>query len=120
MWAYLKRETARVWTRCWNTWEGLGFAWREESSFSQWVFLNIASAGLTFAVEMTTVERALIIGFGLLVLVAELLNTGIEAAIDRISEEKHPLSKKAKDTACAAVAMTAIATGVIWVIVLIG
>ncbi|MEM7058330.1 MAG: diacylglycerol kinase [Pseudomonadota bacterium] len=120
MLAYLKREAARVWSRCWNTLEGIGFAWREESSFSQWVFANIASAALTFAVEMTAVERALIIGFGLLVLVVELLNTGIEAAIDRISADQHPLSKKAKDTACAAVALTAITTGVVWIIVLIG
>lgn len=120
MLTYLKRECARVWTRCWNTLEGLGFAWREESSFSQWVTLNVLSAALTFAFEMTAAERALIIGFGLLVLVAELLNTGIETAIDRISEEQHPLSKKAKDTACAAVALSAATTGVIWVIVLIG
>ena len=73
--SYLKREVARVWTRCWNSIEGLGFAWREESSFSQWVVLNGISAALTFAFEMTPAERALIIGFGLLVLVAELLNT---------------------------------------------
>lgn len=120
MLTYLKRECARVWTRCYNSLEGLGFAWREEASFSQWVIANIVSASLTFAFEMTPAERALIIGFGLLVLVAELLNTGIESAIDRISEEKHPMSKKAKDTACAAVALTAVTTGVIWVIVLIG
>lgn len=120
MLSYLKRECARVWTRCWNSLEGLGFAWREESSFSQWVVLNVVSAGLTFAVQMTATERALIIGFGLLVLVAELLNTGIEAAIDRISEEQHPLSKKAKDTACAAVALMAATTAIIWIIVLIG
>lgn len=117
---YLKRETARVLTRCVNSLEGIGFAWREESSFSQWVALNVVSATLACVIDLSPVERALIIGFGLLVLVAELLNTGIEAAIDRISEEHHPLSKKAKDTACAAVALTAITTGVIWAIVLIG
>ena len=120
MLAYIRRESARVLTRCWNSLEGLGFAWREESSFAQWVVANIISASLTFAFEMTLVERALIIGFGLLVLVVELLNTGIESAIDRISMDKHPLSKKAKDTACAAVALTALTTGVVWVIVLIG
>ena len=69
---------------------------------------------------MTAVERALIIGFGLLVLVVELLNTGIETAIDRIGMEHHHLSKKAKDTACAAVALCAVTVGVIWAIVLIG
>ncbi len=120
MLAYLKREMARVWQRVWDTFAGLGFAWREEASFQQWVAANVVSAALACAIEMTAAERALIIGFGLLVLVAELLNTGIETAIDRISDERHPLSKKAKDTACAAVAMTAVATGVVWFVVLIG
>ena len=120
MTGYLKREVARVMTRCVNTLEGLRFAWREEASFPQWVVANIVSASLACLIEMSTAERALIIGFGLMVLVAELLNTGIEAAIDRISEEHHPMSKKAKDTACAAVALTALATGFVWLIVLTG
>lgn len=93
--------------------------WREEPSFSQWVVLNIISAGLTFVVPMSLTQQAMIIAFGMLVLVVELLNTGIEAAIDRISEEIHPLSKKAKDAGCAAVGMMAKITGVIWVFVLI-
>jgi diacylglycerol kinase (ATP) len=116
---YTKREIMRVANRAVLTWEGLKVTWIEEASFSQWVVANIVSASLTFAFEMTPAERALIIGFGMLVLVMELVNTAIEAAIDRISEEIHPLSKKAKDVACAAVAMTAIATGVIWLIVVL-
>lgn len=114
---YLKRETARIANRAVLTWEGIKITWVEEASFSQWVVANIISAALTFTLEMSPVERALIIGFGLLVLVMELMNTAIEAAIDRISEDIHPLSKKAKDVACAAVTMTAIATGVIWAII---
>ncbi|MBL4750999.1 MAG: diacylglycerol kinase [Amylibacter sp.] len=114
---YLKRETARIANRAVLTWEGIKITWIDEPSFSQWVAANIVSAALTFTLEMSPVERALIIGFGLLVLVMELMNTGIEAAIDRISEDIHPLSKKAKDVACAAVTMTAIATGVIWAII---
>ena len=117
---YLKRESVRIVHRCVYSFEGLRFAWREEASFPQWVVANVISATLACLIEMSTAERSLIIGFGLLVLVAELLNTGIEAAIDRISEEHHPLSKKAKDTACAAVALTAVTTGVVWLVVLIG
>jgi len=117
---YFKREVARVLTRCVNTYQGIAITWREEASFAQWAVLNIISAGLTFVVPMTLTQQMLIIAFGLLVLVVELLNTGIEAAIDRISDEIHPLSKKAKDTACAAVALTAIITGVLWVFALIG
>lgn len=114
---YIKRETARFLDRCVNTWEGLVITWIDEASFAQWVVLNIISIGLTFAIPMTPVERALIIGFGLLVLVAELLNTAVEAAIDRISLDYHDLSKKAKDAGCAAVALTALTTLVIWVII---
>jgi len=117
---YLGRETARVLRRCRNTADGLGFAWREEASFRQWIAANAVSAGLTLAFEMTAAERALIIGAGLMVLVVELLNTGIEAAIDRIGADRHPLARKAKDTACAAVALMAVTTGVIWAIVLAG
>ncbi|MBL4875636.1 MAG: diacylglycerol kinase, partial [Cohaesibacteraceae bacterium] len=112
-----KRETARVANRAVLTWEGIKITWVDEASFSQWVVANIVSAALTFTLEMSPVERALIIGFGLLVLVMELMNTAVETAIDRISEDIHPLSKKAKDVACAAVTMTAIATGVIWAII---
>lgn len=120
MLSYLRREAHRVSQRCVNTTEGLVIAWREEASFSQWIAANAVNIALACLVDLSTVERALIIGCGLLVLVVELLNTGIEATIDRISEDLHPLSKKAKDTACAAVALMATITGVIWVIVLIG
>ncbi|KAB7613478.1 diacylglycerol kinase [Amylibacter sp. SFDW26] len=114
---YIKREAARIVARAVNTWDGLKITWKEEASFPQWCIANIVSASLTFAIDMTAVEQALIIGFGLLVLVAELFNTGIEAAIDRVSSDIHPLSKKAKDAGCAAVALTAVTTGVIWVII---
>ena len=76
MTGYLKREISCVLTRCFNTLEGLRFAWREEASFSQWVVANVVSASRALVIEMSTAERALIIGFGLMVLVAELLNTG--------------------------------------------
>ena len=117
---YLSREARRIAERCRNTFEGLAVTWREESSFSQWVAANVANIVLALVVPMSTAERAMIIAFGLLVLVVELLNTGIEAVIDRIGAERHPLSKKAKDAACAAVALSAGLVGVIWVVVLVG
>jgi diacylglycerol kinase (ATP) len=116
---YLKREIARVANRAVLTCEGIKVTWIDEPSFSQWVVSNIVSGALTFTIDMMPVERALIIGFGLLVLVMELMNTAIEVVVDRISLEIHPLSKKAKDVACAAVTMTAVATGVIWLIILL-
>ena len=117
---YLQREIKRVWNRFFISLVGLKYAWLEESSFPQWVAVNIVSIIAAFSFDLSSIERALIVGFGLLILVVELLNTGIEAAIDRISEDIHPLSKKAKDVACAAVFMTAIALALIWLIILLG
>jgi diacylglycerol kinase (ATP) len=117
---YLQREIKRVWSRFFISLIGLKYAWTEESSFPQWVAVNVVSIIAAFAIDLSPVERALIIAFGLLILVVELLNTGIEAAIDRISLDIHPLSKKAKDVACAAVFMTALALVMIWVIILVG
>lgn len=116
---YLKREGPRLVNRTMLTFLGIKITWLEEASFPQWVVANIISASLTFAFEMTPVERAMIIGFGMLVLVVELLNTAVEAAIDRISMDIHPLSKKSKDVACAAVGMMAATTLVVWLIILV-
>ena len=65
-------------------------------------------------------ERALILALGVLVLAAELMNTAIERAIDYISTEQHEMARQAKDLASAAVAVTAIAVGVAWIVLLAG
>lgn len=120
MLGYLQREVFRILSRCVNSYDGLVVAWREEASFSQWVTANGANILAACLVELSPAERALIIACGLLVLVAELLNTGIEAAIDRVSSETHPLSAKAKDASCAAVTLMAIITVLAWLVILIG
>lgn len=73
-----------------------------------------------FLVEMTSGERALILALGLLILAAEVMNTALEEIVDYLSTERHPRAKKAKDCGSAAVALTAIAGGVAWLVVLIG
>ena len=94
--------------------------WRNEPSLHQWVWANVVSAGFALTLDLDGAERALILALGILVLAAELMNTGIERAIDYISKDHHPLAKQAKDAASAAVAMTGIAAGVAWVVILIG
>ncbi len=116
---YFTTEFKRITNRFILSGQGIALAWREEASFSQWVAVNAVSLGAVFFVEMTTAERALIIVMGIMLLVVELLNTGIETAIDHISLDIHPLAKKAKDTACAAVALTVVALAVVWVLVLL-
>jgi len=116
----LRRELERFGNRCVWSWEGWRDSWREEPSLRQWAAANVVSAALTFVFVMTNTERALIIGFGLLILVTELLNTAIELVVDDISEEKRQRAKRAKDSASAAVALAAVTAGVVWVLVLFG
>ena len=116
----LKSEIHRLkMTVVWS-WQGWRAAWGSEKTLRQWTLANALSAALALMLDLSSVERALIIGFGLMILVAELLNTAIEEAVNRISREDHPLAKKAKDVGSAAVAVAAITAGLIWVIVLIG
>ncbi len=100
--------------------QGWQAAWATEKTLRQWTLANAASIALALTLDLSAIERALIIGFGLLILVAELLNTAIEETVNRISYVDHPLSKKAKDIGSAAVAVTAIAAGLVWLIILIG
>ena len=94
--------------------------WASEKSLRQWTLVNGVSAALALLVPMTAGERALILALGMLVLAAELMNSALEEAVDYISVERHPRAKKAKDAGSAAVAMTALAAGVAWVVVLVG
>src|SRR5258706_16478139 len=82
--------------------EGLRTAWGE-AAFRTEIIVCIVMFPLALLLGKSNVERALLAGSLLLVLVTELLNTGIEAVVDRISKERHPLSKKAKDVRSTAV-----------------
>ena len=110
----------RLKARCIWSWEGCVDTWRAEPSFRQWVWVNIISVSLAFLLPLEPGERALILVLGLLVLVAELFNSSIEATVDLVSPDVHPLAKRAKDAASAGVALTAIAGGVAWLVILIG
>jgi len=78
-------------------------------------------AGVPLALWLTTdgVERALLIGSLMLALIIELLNAGIEAAVDRISLENHPLAKRAKDIGSAAVMLALVSAALVWLLVLL-
>lgn len=100
------------------SWQGWQAAWATEKSLRQWSLVNIASAALAFWLPLTPGERALILALGLLVLAAELVNTAIEELVDAIFPGIDPRAKRAKDCGSAAVALTALAGGVAWVVVL--
>lgn len=102
------------------SWQGWKAAWASEKSLRQWSLVNGISALATLMVEMTAGERALILVLGILILAAELMNTALEEVVDYISTKRDPRAGKAKDCGSAAVALTAIAGGVAWGVVLIG
>ncbi len=94
--------------------QGFAHAWRHESAFRQELALAIVLTPAAFWLGQTVLERALLIGVLLLVLIVELLNSAIEAAIDRHGEEHHELSGRAKDMGSAAVFVVLVLVGVVW------
>jgi diacylglycerol kinase (ATP) len=117
---WLAAEARRIGNTCLWSWQGWVAAWRTEKSLRQWTLVNVLSAALAFALDLTPGERALILALGLLVLAAELVNTAVEAIVDMVQPERHPLAGKAKDCGSACVAATALAGGVAWLVILIG
>lgn len=105
---------------CLWSWQGWAATWAREKSLRQWALVNVLSAVACLLVEMTPGARALILALGLLILAAEGMNTALEEVVDDLPTERHPRAKKAKDCGSAAVALTAIAGGVAWLVVLIG
>lgn len=97
--------------------EGIKAGW-DEAPFRTEIIISTIALPFAFILAHNGTERALLIGSMFLVLIVELLNTGIETAINRISTEIHPLSKKAKDIASAAVLLSLINAIVIWLVVL--
>ncbi|MEZ5565306.1 MAG: diacylglycerol kinase [Gammaproteobacteria bacterium] len=96
---------------------GLLAAWRGEEAFRQEVLLAIVLGPLAFWLGQTHFERLLLVASWLLVMIVEILNSAIEATVDRISDEHHPLAGKAKDLGSAAVFLSVVLATITWVTV---
>ena len=112
------RGLTRAWHAAKNSWSGLVFAVREESAFRQELTLAACLVPLALLLPFGAVERLMLIASVLLVLIVELLNSSIEAAIDRISFETHGLSKRAKDYGSAAVMLALLICAMVWITLL--
>lgn len=99
---------------------GLRAAFHGEAAFRQLVLLNVVLIPLAFFVPASRGERALLVAVCLLALIVELINSAIEAVVDRISLERHPLSRDAKDMGSAAQMVALILIGAVWGLVLLG
>ncbi|MEW5972273.1 MAG: diacylglycerol kinase [Pseudomonadota bacterium] len=102
------------------SWQGLTTCYRKEAAFRQELWLVLLLAPLALWLGEDGVERALLIGSLMLVLVVELLNTGIENVVDRVGSEPHKLSGRAKDMGSAAVFVSLVTTAMVWALVLTG
>jgi diacylglycerol kinase (ATP) len=101
-----------------STWRGFAAAWREEEAFRQECLLALVVVPLGLWLGDTGVERALLVGPMLGILVVELLNSAIEATVDRIGVERHPLSGIAKELGSAAVFVAFLVLFLNWLLVL--
>ena len=98
--------------------EGFKAAYKHEDAFRQEVRLAIILTPLAFYLGNNAIEIALMVTSILLVLIVELLNSAIEAVVDRVSIERHELAKRAKDIGSAAVFIALLVTVVIWCLIL--
>jgi diacylglycerol kinase (ATP) len=108
------RGITRAWHAAKNSWHGLVYAYKEESAFRQELTLFILLTPVALTLSISYLEKALLISSLLMVLAIELLNSSVEAAIDRISFEHHDLSKRAKDFGSAAVMLALLIALLIW------
>jgi diacylglycerol kinase (ATP) len=98
---------------------GLKAAWRTEAAFRQEIILVAILSPLALVLGENGVERALLIGVCLVVVIAELLNSAVEAVVDRIGPEHHPLAGAAKDLGSAAVFVGLVMVVLVWALVLV-
>jgi diacylglycerol kinase (ATP) len=103
-----------------NSWKGFRGAFRSEAAFRQEVALAVVLLPLGVYLGKTPLEKALLVASVLLVLIVELLNTGIETVVDRIGLERHELSGLAKDVGSTAVLLSFAVLVVIWGFLLLG
>jgi diacylglycerol kinase (ATP) len=110
----------RVWNALFYSLAGLSAAYRHEDAFRQEVLLAAILIPHSFFLPVSGIGRALMIASVLLTLIVELLNSAVEATVDRISLENHRLAKRAKDIGSAAVLISLINVVIVWSLVLFG
>lgn len=115
-----KSGLRRVWNAFHYSLDGLKAAWRHEDAFRQEAVLGAFLILVGLWLGESGVEKALLVGSVVFALIVEILNSAIEATVDRISLEDHELAKRAKDLGSAAVLLALLLTLIVWGFVLIG
>ena len=104
----------RIWNALFYSCAGLRAAWRHEAAFRQEALLTLLLLPAAWWLARTPLELALLVGTCLLVLIVELLNSGLEALTNRVGLERHELSGRAKDLGSAAVLLSLVLVGCVW------
>jgi len=99
--------------------EGFKSAWKNEHAFRQEMMLVVPATIIALLLPVSALEKVALIGVLLLVLIVELLNSAIEAIVDRVSLERHPLSKNAKDFGSAAVFLALTLVAMTWAVIVL-
>ncbi len=108
----------RVWKASIYSTQGIKAAWKHESAFRQECTLGLIMLPLAFVIAETWVEASVLIAVCFLVLIIELLNSAIEAVVDRIGHEHHDLAGQAKDMGSAAVMLSLIMASGTWLLII--
>ena len=101
------------------SWQGICAAWRNEAAFRQEVWLSVVLIPLGLYLGENGVEKALLVSSVILIALVEILNSALEAVVDRFGEEHHELSGRAKDMGSAAVALAFILMISVWSLILL-
>jgi diacylglycerol kinase (ATP) len=115
-----KTGLRRIWNALFYSLDGLTAAFKHEDAFRQEVLLAIILIPFALWLNVSGIGKALMIASVLLILIVELLNSAVEATVDRISLENHRLAKRAKDIGSAAVLLSLLNVIVVWLLVLWG
>ena len=101
------------------SWEGLVSCYRHEAAFRQELLLFIAAVPLALWLGENSMEKLMLIGSVVLILIVELMNSAIEAVNDRVSTDYHELCKRAKDQSSGAVMLSVLLAGAVWLTLLL-
>jgi diacylglycerol kinase (ATP) len=107
----------RVWNALRYSMRGFGHAWRVESAFRQELILAIVLVPVALFLPVSALERLALLGSVIMVLIVELINSSIEAAVDRISLDPHKLAGRAKDLGSAAVFLALVLCALAWTLI---
>ncbi len=113
-----KTGLIRLWNALGYSRDGIGAAWKNEAAFREEVLLAVIAIPLALYLGRSGGDRALLVGSIILILIVEILNSAVEAVVDKASPEKHELAKRAKDMGSAAVLLSLINAAAVWACVL--